>query len=181
MNKAFQTGRGMDGDTRSKAYYYRGMARIGLLKKGSNSPEIGPDPYLNVYNDLENAILLDNQWKEPAQAEMSLIYQELLKSARSTYNLGRDTNEETEVRRLFGSSILKLTTAAKINDNFQVNSLLGKAFYDLGFFYDQLADDDASAENKAVSSDESAKEYFEKAFRMNGNTLDVIRGLKDIA
>ena len=124
---------------------------------------------------------MDNQWKEPAQAEMSLIYQELLKSARSTYNLGRDTNEETEVRRLFGSSILKLTTAAKINDNFQVNSLLGKAFYDLGFFYDQLADDDASAENKAVSSYESAKEYFEKAFRMNGNSLDVIRGLKDIA
>ena len=88
MNKAFQTSRNMDTEMRSKAYYYRAMARLSLLKAGISSPEIGTDPYLNSFNDLERAVLLDPQWSESSQAEMGLIYRELIASAKRLYDQG---------------------------------------------------------------------------------------------
>lgn len=181
MDKAFQTTRGMDGETRSKAYYYRGMARLNLLKAGSSSLEIGNDPYLTSYNDLDRAVLLDPQWNESAQAEMTLIYNKMISSAKSLYDQGINASEENQVRTIFGSAIQKITTAAKINDNFEANSLLGKSYDALGVFYDQLVPDQSTAEQKAISSYQSAQKFYEKALELSPRSLEMVRALKDIA
>ncbi len=180
MNKAFQTTRGMDSETRGKAYYYRGMARLNLLKASSGSSEIGNDPYLAVYNDLDRAILLDPKWNESASAEMSLIYRQLIVNAQSAYDRGITVETEVEMRTLFGSAILKSTTAAKINDTFETNNLIGKAYDGMGIFYDQLVDQ-ADAQKKAISSYESAQKFYEKALGQNPRSLECIRALKELA
>ena len=181
MNKAFQTTRGMDSETRSKAYYYRGMARLNLLKAGSNSSEIGNDPYLTAYNDLDRAVLLDPQWNESAQAEMTLIYNQMISSAKKLYDQGYNASEENEVRSLFGAAILKSTTAAKINDTFEVNDLLGKSYSGLGAFYDQLVAEQSSAEQKAISSYQSAQKFLEKALELQPRSLETVKALGYIA
>lgn len=180
MNKAFQTSRGMDNDTRSKAFYYRGMARLNLLKSGTASPEIGNDPYLAVYNDLDRAVLLSSQWNESVQAEMGLIYQKLIADAKRSYDLGIYSNTENEVRSLFGSAIQKVTTAAKINNSFEANDLLGKSYDAMGIFYDQLVDQE-DAQSKAISSYKSARQYYEVALQLNPRSLESVRALKQLA
>ncbi len=180
MNKAFQTTRGMDSETRGKAYYYRGMARLNLLKAGSNSAEIGNNPYQTVYDDLDRAVLLDPKWNESVNTEKSFIYNQLLTAANQSYNLGYNAATETEVRNYFGAAILKSTTAAKINDSYEANALLGKSYLALGDFYDQYIDDE-SLQKRAISSYESAKEFYEKALGMNARSLESIKALKYIA
>ncbi|MEP5613678.1 MAG: hypothetical protein ABJP45_15610 [Cyclobacteriaceae bacterium] len=180
MNKAFQTTRGMDSETRSKAYYYRGMARLSLLKAGTSSSEIGSDPYLAAYNDLDRAVLLDPQWRESAQGEMALIYRQLLVSGKNLYDRGIYSNDENEVRSIFGAAILQITTAAKIDNTFETNSLLGKSYDALGIFYDQLVDQN-DAGPKAISSYQSAQKFYEKALELSPRSLETVRALKDIA
>ncbi|MEP1093642.1 MAG: hypothetical protein ABJG78_00955 [Cyclobacteriaceae bacterium] len=180
MNKAFQTTRGMDSETRSKAYYYRGMARLSLLKAGTSSEELGNDPYLAAYNDLDRAVLLDPQWRESAQAEMALIYRQLLASAKRLYDRGIYSNDENEVRSIFGSAILQITTAAKIDDTFEANDLMGKSYDALGVFYDQLVDQ-SDAGPKAISSYQSAQRFHEKALQINPNSLETIKALRQLA
>lgn len=180
MNKAFQTTRGMDSETRGKAYYYRGMARLNLLKAGSNSPEIGIDPYLTAYNDLDRAVLLDPKWSESANAEKGLIYRQLLAAAQRAYNRGINAETEEQVRTILGSAILKTATAAKINDTFETNDLLGKSYDAMGVFYDQLVDQQ-EAQKKAITSYESAKKFYERALEINPRSLESVRALKEIA
>ncbi len=180
MNKAFQTTRGMDSETRGKAYYYRGMARLNLLKAGSGSAEIGNDPYLAVYNDLDRAVLLDPKWSETVNAEKELIYRQLLVDAERDYNRGINAATEDEVRTILGSAILKTTTAAKINDTFETNDLLGRSYDAMGVFYDQLIDQD-DAQKKAVTSYESARKFYERALEINPRSLKSVRALKEIA
>jgi len=180
MNKAFQTTRGMDSETRSKAYYYRGMARLSLLKAGTSSQEIGNDPYLAVYNDLDRAVLLDPQWRESVQTEMSLIYRQLLANAERLYDRGIYSNDENEVRSIFGSAILHITTAAKIDDTFETNALLGKSYDALGIFYDQLVDQKDAAP-KAISSYKSAQGFYEKGLQLNPRSLEIVKALGNIA
>ncbi len=180
MNKAFETSPNMENDMRSKAFYYRGMARISLLKEGSSSPFIGPDPYINVYNDLTNAIRLDPQWRESSQAEMPLIYRQLVNRAVALYDQGIYAATEDEVNRLLGSAVIKLNTALSINNNYEVNDLLGKTYDAMGIFYDQLVDDQ-DAQSKALSSYQSAMRFHESALNINPRSLENIRALKQLA
>lgn len=180
MNKAFEVSPNMDNDMKAKAYYYRGMARINLLKANSYSPVIGSDPYLNTFNDLTQAGRLDQQWREPAQKEMQAIYQNLVTKARASYNEGIYSNTEEDISRLFGSAILRLNTALQISNNFEVNDLLGKIYDAMGVWYDQLIDN-SEARQKAVSSYKSAIKYYEASLEINPQTLSNIRALKQLS
>ena len=180
MDKAFQANASMDDGLRSKAHYYRGMARLNLVKAGSNSQLIGQDPYLSIYNDLSRASQLDSQWSSSAQAEMNLIYNQLFSGAKQLYDQGIYAATEQEVSRLLGGALTKLNTAVRVRNNFEVNDLLGQTHDAIGIFYDQLIDD-PTAQTKALDSYRTAMQFYEAALTINPRSLSSIRALKQLA
>lgn len=180
MNKAFETSPDMDSDMRSKAHYYRGMARLNMVKAGSTSAVIGRNPYLIIYRDLTKAASLDAKWNETANAEMNLIYKQMMSSAKRKYDQGILASTESEIDRLLRPAVTELEIAVTIKNSFEANHLMGKTYDALGIFYDQLIDDQ-SAQAKALSSYELAVNYYEIALNMNAQSLDAIRALKDLA
>ncbi|MEQ9405565.1 MAG: hypothetical protein RIM99_18395 [Cyclobacteriaceae bacterium] len=180
MNKAFETSPDMNSDMRSKAYYYRGMSRLNLLKSGKSSAIIGSDPYHAVYNDLTQAVALDTRWKESVDAELSLIYSQLFTSAKQKYDRGVNAETEIEVNRIFGPAITQLEAVKKIRNTFEVNELLGKSHEAIGVMFDQLIDDQ-NAQAKALSAYKQALEFYEYALEMNPGSIGCIRALAYIS
>lgn len=182
MDKAFETSPDMDSDMRSKAHYYRGMARLNMVKAGSSSTEIGREPYVIIYDDLSKAVQLDSKWNETAQPEMNLIYGGLVNSGRENYSAAYeyDGDRDAEFDRLIGRAIAKLKSALKIKGGFEVNELLGKSYFAIGTFYGQYQDDQLMIQ-KTRDAYDSAIPYYETALAINPRAIESIREIKHIA
>lgn len=180
MDKAFETTPDMDNDMRSKAHYYRGMARLKLIKAGNNSAAIGRDPYLSIYNDLSNASRLDNQWKATSDKELGLIFSQLVNSSKKLYDEGIYAETDTEIEQTLGFALTKLNTALQVNNTFEVNELLGKTHEAIGTYYDQYLDN-TTAQNKALESYRNAFKHYEVALTKNNRSLSCIKSLKFLA
>lgn len=180
MNKAFETSADMSDDMRSKAHYYRGMARLSLVKSGKNSAEVGKEPYVAIYEDLSKAVQYDSKWSETAQPEMNLIYGGLINSGRESYNAAFESAEDAEFDRLIALAFVKLKSAMKIKSGFEVNELLGKSYSAVGIYYGQYVDDPEMAK-KELDAYESSIPYYKAALALNPRATESIRELRNIA
>lgn len=180
MNKAFETSPDMDDDMRSKAYYYRGMARLNLVKAGNRSSVVGKEPYVIIYDDLSRAVQLDSKWKATAEPEMNLIYGGLINSGREAYNAALEEVVDTEFDRLIQSAIAKLKSALKIKNGFEVNELLGKSYFAIGTYYDQYVDDQKLIQ-KALSGYDASIPFYKTSLALNPRATQSIKDLKYIA
>lgn len=98
-----------------KAYFYRGIAKIRLLKSGIESSVIGNNPYLSAYNDIAQAIKIESgRWTVKAEKEFDKIYDDLVLEGEISLRQARAVGGGERMKVLLGRSKDYFTAALSI-------------------------------------------------------------------
>ena len=179
IDRSMEQGSDLDRETRAKAYYYRGMARLQLKSKDPGSSMMSGTPLITAFNDLNQARLLDDHWQNMVDEEMNALYDDLILQMETSYGLGVDTDSEDSLKDQLNNALAHLNTAVRIKKDRETNTLYGKIHRAFGDFY-YMIPEDQEAYDLSLENYRQAVGYYEASLDEYIRSVEKVKALKEL-
>ncbi|MEO9474919.1 MAG: hypothetical protein ABJG41_05280 [Cyclobacteriaceae bacterium] len=173
INIALLDERNLSKEDRSKAYFYRGMARLKLIDAGASTVT---DPYLSAFQDFRQVMNLNLEaWSGRANAAAEELFDELMADATAIRQLAvREDNGQVKLR-LLNRTLDHLNAARIIHEDYHITKMLGETYLSLGVIHGK------TDESRSLANYRASLRYMEQALRVNNDCEVCISSLIEIA
>lgn len=175
INVALENEDVLSASEKSKAYFYRGLSTIKLYESDQQE-KLPLNPYLKAFTDFNNVVSFeDSLWIIRAQKELSLLFGGLKKDAIIALNQSKTIADSPRKRNFIARALNHLNAAKMINQDFEIDKLLGDVYLAFGDYY-LMQDPERSPANYRA-----ALRFYELSFRENNDCELCIDGLIEVA
>lgn len=173
INIALLDERNLSKEDRSKAYFYRGMARLELIDAGSSNIT---DPYLSAFQDFRRVMNLSlDAWSGRASVAAEELFDELMAGASAIRQLAVREEDDQVKLRLLNRTLDHLNAARSLHEDYHITRLLGETYLSLGVIHGK------TDESRSLANYRAALRYMEQALRINNDCEVCIASLIEIA
>ncbi|MEP0368455.1 MAG: hypothetical protein ABJN36_16380 [Cyclobacteriaceae bacterium] len=173
INSALLDERNLSKEDRSKAYFYRGMARLELIEAGTSTIT---DPYLSAFQDFRQVMNLGLEtWRGRANAAADDLFDELMAGAAAIRQLAVREDDDQIKLRLLSRTLDHLNAAGIIHEDYHITKLLGETYLSLGVIHAR------TDESRSLANYRASMRYMEQALRVNNECEVCIASLIEIA
>lgn len=158
-----------------KAHFYRGMAKLKLLRQDPDTKVLGATPFLSADADFKSCLAQDpSRWGEQFEQVKLSLFDGLYNTGLEAYNKAKTLSSESS-NIWYSRAIDHLRAAIAYQQNFHINRDLGKAYEALARIYE------SSGNTRAVANYRASVNYLESALNYDNDCMECAETLLNVS